>query len=140
MYADRKTPATDASRPGAWPNASKERRHDLTFRFLSWLLSLFTPRPRGRHRLHATEPPLRFIPSPPPRFTEILDGNASRLVRPYTSDPYLRTAAHTPCPSTPTERHHRQRARHRALYLTTLGIDTAAAPVHGVSAGTAPTR
>ncbi|MFH8237063.1 hypothetical protein [Streptomyces sp. NPDC018321] len=60
---------------------------DLTVRFLAWMLSICTPGPQGRHRLVEEEPPLRFIPAPPPRFTEILDGNGSRLVRPYVPAP-----------------------------------------------------
>ncbi|MFC7883877.1 hypothetical protein ACFUVV_18675 [Streptomyces sp. NPDC057376] len=59
---------------------------DLTVRFLAWMLSICTPGPQGRHRL-VEEPPLRFIPAPPPRFTEPLDGNASRLVRAYVPVP-----------------------------------------------------
>ena len=75
---------------------------DHIFRTLSWALTLCTPRPRGRHRL-GTLPPLRITPiTPPPRFTELLDGNASRLVRPYVLSPS----------------EHR-----RAACLATLGID-----------------
>ncbi|MDT9701706.1 hypothetical protein [Streptomyces sp. P17] len=89
---------------------------DLTLRLLTWMLSICTPRPRGRHRLGA-EPPLRFTPSPPPRFTELLDGNASRLVRPSVLD---------------TDEHRRQRERRRAAYLATLGIDVGPKHIHGV--------
>ncbi|WP_328342196.1 hypothetical protein [Streptomyces violaceus] len=83
---------------------------DLIVHTLAWALSLCTPRPRGRHRLNSL-PPLRIVPTspPPPRFTERLDGNASRLVRPYVL--------------TPTELR-RQRERRRAAYLASLGIDT----------------
>ena len=60
---------------------------DHILRALSWTLSLCTPRPRGRHRLGSL-PPLRITPlAPPPRFTELLDGSASRLVRPYVLSP-----------------------------------------------------
>ncbi|MGP4044757.1 hypothetical protein [Streptomyces sp. 2A115] len=90
---------------------------ELTVRFLSWMLSICTPRPRGRHRLGAV-PPLRITPAPPPRFTELLDGNASRLVRPYVLDP--------------AEHRRRQRERRRALYLATLGIDVGPDHIHGV--------
>ncbi|MFF4250911.1 hypothetical protein ACFY1L_06875 [Streptomyces sp. NPDC001663] len=90
---------------------------DITVRALAWMLSLCTPSPRGRHRLGAL-PPLRITPvSPPPRFTERLDGNASRLVRPYVL--------------TPTE-HHRQRERRRAACLATLGIDVGPKHIHGI--------
>ncbi|MBC2907184.1 hypothetical protein [Streptomyces cupreus] len=89
---------------------------DLTLRLLAWVLGICTPSPRGRHRLGA-EPPLRFTPAPPPRFTELLDGNASRLVRPYVLDP---------------DEHHRQRERRRAAYLATLGIDVGPTRIHGV--------
>ncbi|WND35872.1 hypothetical protein RI578_16930 [Streptomyces sp. BB1-1-1] len=93
-------------------DAAKERQHaGLTARLLAWMLSICTPsRPRGRHRL-GTAPPLRFIPAPPPRFTEILDGNASRLVRPYVLDPA---------------------ERRRAAHLATLGIDVGPRHIHGV--------
>ncbi|WP_369248412.1 hypothetical protein [Streptomyces sp. R41] len=89
---------------------------DLTLRFLAWMLSICTPHPRGRHRLGAA-PPLRIRPLPPPRFTELLDGSASRLVRPYVLSP---------------AEHRRQRERRRALYLATLGIDTGPDRIHGV--------
>ncbi|GAA2639908.1 hypothetical protein [Streptomyces vastus] len=89
---------------------------DPTLRLLAWMLSICTPRPRGRHRLGAI-PPLRLIPAPPPQFTELLDGSASPLVRPYVLDP---------------AEHHRQRERRRALYLATLGIDVAPTHIHGV--------
>lgn len=89
---------------------------DLTVRVLAWMLTLCTPRPRGRHRLD-TLPPLRFIPTPPPRFTELLDGNASQLVRPYVLDPVERR---------------RQRERRRAARLATLGIDVGPRHIHGV--------
>ncbi len=39
---------------------------DLTVRALAWILTLCTPRPRGRHRLGAV-PPLRYIPAAPGR-------------------------------------------------------------------------
>ncbi|MFD5648887.1 hypothetical protein [Streptomyces sp. NPDC127039] len=89
---------------------------DLTVRFLAWMLSICTPSPQGRHRLGET-PPLRFIPVPPPAFTEILDGNASRLVRPYVLDP--------------TERRHR-RERPRTTHLTTRAVDINSKHIHGV--------
>jgi hypothetical protein len=91
---------------------------DLIVHALTWTLSRCTPRPRGRHRLGSL-PPLRIIPtpSPPPRFTEHLDGNASRLVRPYVL--------------TPTELR-RQRERRHAANLATLGIDTGPKHIHGV--------
>ncbi|WP_328550160.1 MULTISPECIES: hypothetical protein [unclassified Streptomyces] len=90
---------------------------DLIVRTLTRMLTLCTPRPRGRHRL-GTLPPLRITPlPPPPRFTELLDGNASRLVRPYVLDP--------------TE-HRRQRERRRAACLATLGIDVGPKRIHGV--------
>lgn len=63
---------------------------DLTVRLLAWALRACTPRPRGRHRL-GTVPPLCFIPAPPPRFTERLDGSVSPLVRPYVLDPTERS-------------------------------------------------
>ncbi|WP_405870265.1 MULTISPECIES: hypothetical protein [unclassified Streptomyces] len=91
---------------------------DLTVRTLAWMLSLCTPPPRGRHRLGTLLPPLRITPVPPPhRFTERLDGNASRLVRPYVLDP--------------TE-HRRQRERRRAARLATLGIDVGPKHIHGI--------
>lgn len=85
---------------------------DLIVRTLSWALSLCTPRPRGRHRLGAL-PPLRFnpVPPPPPRFTELLDGNASRLVRPYVLDPV---------------------EHHRPAHLAAFDIDTGPKRIHGV--------
>jgi hypothetical protein len=91
---------------------------DLIVRTLSWVLSLCTPRPRGRHRLGSL-PPLRITSTPPPprRFTERLDGNASRLVRPYVLDP--------------TELR-RQRQRRRAAHLATFGMNTEPKHVHGV--------
>lgn len=76
---------------------------DLTVRALAWILTLCTPRPSGRHRL-ATVPPLRFIPTPPPRFTE----------RPETAE------------------QRRQRERRRAAYLATFGIDTGPTHIHGI--------
>ncbi|MFD5052751.1 hypothetical protein [Streptomyces tendae] len=89
---------------------------DLTVRFFAWMLSICTPSPQGRHRLGAV-PPLRFIPAPPPPFTEILDGNASRLVRPYVLSP--------------AERRH-QRERRRVAHLATLRIDVGPRHIHGV--------
>ncbi|WP_328562062.1 hypothetical protein [Streptomyces coelicoflavus] len=89
---------------------------DLTVRLLARMLSICTPSPQGRHRLGG-HPPLRFIPAPPPLYTEILDGNASRLVRPYVLSP--------------TERRH-QRERRRAAHLATLGIDVGPKHIHGV--------
>ncbi|WP_282703299.1 hypothetical protein [Streptomyces sp. CC219B] len=89
---------------------------DLIVRALAWMLSICTPSPQGRHRL-GTPPPLRYIPIPPPRFTERLDGNASPLIRPYVL--------------TPTE-HRRQRERRRAACLATLGIDVGPKQIHGV--------
>ena len=94
---------------------------DLTVRLLAWMLSICTPSPRGRHRLGAN-PPLRFIPTPPPRFTELLDGNASALVRPFLLDP---------------AEHSLQRERRRAAYLATLGIDVGPKRIHGVRVPTA---
>jgi hypothetical protein len=89
---------------------------DLIVRALAWALSLCTPRPRGRHRL-ASLPPLRINPTPPPppRFTELLDGTASRLVRPYVLDP--------------TELR-RQREHSRAARLSTLGTDASPRHLH----------
>jgi hypothetical protein len=89
---------------------------DLTLRFLAWMLSVCTPTPRGRHRLGATAP-LRFTPTPSPRFTEPLDGDASHLVRPYVLDE--------------TERRH-QAGRRRAVRLATPGIDVGPKHTHGV--------
>ncbi|MDQ0750472.1 hypothetical protein QF034_004703 [Streptomyces africanus] len=93
---------------------------DSIVRTLAWMLSLCTPRPRGRHRL-GTLPPLRFnpVPPPPPRFTELLDGNASRLVRPYVLAP---------------AEHHLQRERRQAAHLANLGIDPAPRRTQGVRA------
>ncbi|MEV2197934.1 hypothetical protein AB0I02_44205 [Streptomyces phaeochromogenes] len=78
---------------------------DLTLRFLAWMLSICTPHPRGRHRLGVI-PPLRFTPTPPPRFGGALRGRAAE--------------------------HRRQRERRRALYLATLGIDIGPDRIHGV--------
>ena len=90
---------------------------DFILRTLARMLILCTPRPRGRHRL-GTPPPLRITPlAPPLRFTELLDGNASRLVRPYVMDP---------------AEHRRQRERRRAARLATLGIDVGPKHIHGV--------
>ena len=90
---------------------------DLIVRILAWMLTHCTPHPRGRHRLGAL-PPLRLAPlAPPPRFTEFLDGNASRLVRPYVLD---------------RAEHRRQRERRRAASLATLGIDVGQKHIHGV--------
>ncbi|GAB2982039.1 hypothetical protein GCM10023080_055290 [Streptomyces pseudoechinosporeus] len=89
---------------------------DFIVRFAAWMLSICTPRPRGRHRL-GDVPPLRYIPVPPPRFTGLLDGSTSRLVRPYVLDP---------------AEHRRQRERRCALYLATLGIDTGPTHIHGI--------
>ncbi|MEV0639642.1 hypothetical protein AB0I77_32850 [Streptomyces sp. NPDC050619] len=95
---------------------------DLTVSILAWMLSLCTPPPRGRHRLGAL-PPLRITPVPPPLpFTELLDGNTSRLVRPYVLDP---------------AEYRRQRDRRRAAYLATLGIDVGPKHIHGVRVPTA---
>ncbi|MFE9649884.1 hypothetical protein ACFYO0_38395 [Streptomyces sp. NPDC006365] len=85
-------------------------------RLLAWMLSICTPRPRGRHRLGSV-PPLRFVPAPPPRFAGLLDGSTSRPVRPYVLDP---------------AEHRRQRERRRALYLATLGIDVGPTRIHGI--------
>ncbi|MFJ3665778.1 hypothetical protein ACIPSE_04920 [Streptomyces sp. NPDC090106] len=54
---------------------------DLTVRLITWMLSICAPVPRGRHRLDA-DPPLRFIPVPPPRFAAPLVGPASRTLHP----------------------------------------------------------
>lgn len=89
---------------------------DLTVRTLAWMLSICTPRPRGRHRLGAV-PTLCITHAPPPRFTEPLDGSASHLVRPYVLDP--------------AERRRRREPR-RAAYLATLGIDFGPDRIHGV--------
>ena len=90
---------------------------DLIVRTITWVLSLCTPRPRGRHRLRVL-PPLRTTPAlPPPRFTELLDGNASHLVRPYV----LNAA----------ECHHRRECR-RAAYRATFGIHVDPEHMHGV--------
>ena len=91
---------------------------DLIVHTLAWMLSLCTPRPRGRHRLGAV-PPLRIIPiaPPPPRFTERLDGNASRVVRPYVLDP---------------AEHRHQRNRRQAARLATYGIDIGPKHIYGV--------
>jgi hypothetical protein len=84
---------------------------DLIVSTLAWVLRLCTPCPRGRHRL-GTLPPLRITPmSPPPRFSELLDGDASRLVRPYVLSPA----------------EHRRAAR-----LARLGIGAGPKPIHGV--------
>lgn len=91
---------------------------DLTVRFLAWVLSTCMPQPHGRHRA-GTLPALRIAP-PPPRFTELLDGGTSHLVRPYVL--------------TPDERR-RQRERRRALYLATLGIDIGPDHIHGIPVG-----
>ena len=88
---------------------------DLTVRFLARMLGICTPSPRGRHRLGAT-PPLHFIPTPPPRFTELLDGNTPALVRPF-----LLSSAE----------HRLQLERRRAAYLATLGIDVGPKHIHG---------
>ncbi|MEU6380016.1 hypothetical protein [Streptomyces sp. NPDC046909] len=74
---------------------------DLTVRALAWILTLCTPRPRGRHRLGAL-PPLRYLPTPPPR--------------------------------------HLQRARRRAAWLATLGIDVGPTCIHGVHLPAGVTR
>ena len=91
---------------------------DFIVHTLAWMLSLCTPRPRGRHRL-GTLPPLRIIPVPPPpsRFTELLHGNASRLVRPYVLDP---------------AEHRHQRNRRQAARLATYGIDIGPKHIYGV--------
>ena len=90
---------------------------DLIVRILAWMLTHCTPHPRGRHRLGAL-PPLRIAPlAPPPRFTEFLDGSASRVVRPYVLDP---------------AEIHRQRERRRTAGLAMLGIDVGPKHIHGV--------
>ncbi|MDN3024814.1 hypothetical protein [Streptomyces sp. S.PB5] len=76
---------------------------DLTVRALAWILTVCTPRPRGRHRL-GTLPPLRVTPMPPPRRTELLDETELRL----------------------------QRERRRAAGLATLGIDIGPKHIHGI--------
>jgi len=91
---------------------------DLTVRFLAWVLSACLPQPRGRHRAGAV-PALR-ITSPPPRFTERLDGSTSPLVHPYLLAP---------------DERRRQRERRRTLYLATLGIDTGPDHIHGIPVG-----
>ncbi|MDQ0776591.1 hypothetical protein QF026_005057 [Streptomyces aurantiacus] len=78
---------------------------DLTLRLFARVLSICTPRPRGRHRLGAM-PPLRFIPVPPPRPSTMRGSRASG--------------------------HRRQRERRRALYLATIGIDVGPDHIHGV--------
>ncbi|MEU9183965.1 hypothetical protein AB0D14_05235 [Streptomyces sp. NPDC048484] len=78
---------------------------DLTIRLFTWVLNICTPRPRGRHRLGAL-PPLRFIPTPPPRCDALFRSRASE--------------------------HRRQRERRRALYLATVGIDVGPNRIHGV--------
>ncbi|MEU1270217.1 hypothetical protein [Streptomyces sp. NPDC005799] len=98
---------------------------DLIARALTWVLTLCTPNPRGRHRLGA-RPPLRIAATPPPPpFTELLDGTASRLVRPYVLDPV---------------EHRRQRDRRRAARLATLGIDVGPKHIHGVRVPVGATR
>ncbi|MBT2399773.1 hypothetical protein [Streptomyces sp. ISL-100] len=89
---------------------------DLTVRFLAWVLGACTPHPHGRHRLGATPATLRITPAPP-RFTDLLDGSTSLLVRPYVLDPAERR---------------RQRERRRTLHLATLGIDVGPDWIHGV--------
>ncbi|MCX4665225.1 hypothetical protein OG453_00805 [Streptomyces sp. NBC_01381] len=88
---------------------------DSIAHFLRWTLTLCTPHPRGRHR--AGTAPVRHAPSLPLPFTELLDVSAQLLVRPYVLDP---------------EELRRQRARRRALYLATLGIDVGPQSIHGV--------
>ncbi|WP_338896336.1 hypothetical protein WBG99_12085 [Streptomyces sp. TG1A-60] len=95
---------------------------DLIVRFLAWMLSLCTPDPRGRHRLGAETPAPISVAPPPPLVTDLIDGSASPLVRPYLL--------------TPDERRH-QRERRRALYLATLGIDTGPDHIHGIRVGAA---
>ncbi|GGY90718.1 hypothetical protein [Streptomyces poonensis] len=81
---------------------------DLIVRLLACVLSLCMPSPRGRHRavpppvLTITPTPTPVLAPPPCRFTERLDGGASRLIRPYLLTP---------------EEHRRQRERRRALRL-----------------------
>ncbi|TGA84069.1 hypothetical protein E2651_42800 [Streptomyces sp. MZ04] len=53
----------------------------------------------------------------PRPFTELLDGSTQLLVRPYVLD---------------LEELRRQRARRRALYLATLGVDVGPQNIHGV--------
>ncbi|MFF4748340.1 hypothetical protein ACWD5R_00455 [Streptomyces sp. NPDC002514] len=89
---------------------------DFIVRLLTWMLSICTPSPQGRHRRGAP-PPLRFIPIPPPRIINPLDGNASHLARPYVLAP---------------AEHRRQRERRRAASLATLGIDVGPRHIHGV--------
>ncbi|WP_237773330.1 MULTISPECIES: hypothetical protein [Streptomyces] len=89
---------------------------DLIVRFLEWALSAQTTPTRGRHRHGAATSTTRIAP-PPPRFTELLDGGTQLLVRPSALDP---------------EELRRQRARRRALYLATLGIDVGPDRIHGV--------
>ncbi|GAA2242735.1 hypothetical protein GCM10010145_06330 [Streptomyces ruber] len=98
---------------------------DLTVRLLAWVLNICMPSPRGRHRaataVPAPVPAPRILP-PPCRFTERLDGEARRLIRPYVL--------------TPDERR-RQRERRRALCLATVGIGTGPRRIHGVRVGAA---
>ncbi|WP_320778781.1 hypothetical protein [Streptomyces sp. CRN 30] len=101
---------------------------DLTVRLLAWVLTLCMPSPRGRHRA-ATVPAQNSVTAhvpkiapPPCRFTERLDGETSRLVRPYLLTP---------------EERRRQRERRRALCLATVGIDTGPRHIHGVRVGAA---
>ncbi|BBC33273.1 hypothetical protein SGFS_045670 [Streptomyces graminofaciens] len=97
---------------------------DFTVRAALWMLSIVMPNPRGRHRaqtLAAPHPALRITP-PPALFTELIDGSASPLVRPYVL--------------TQDERR-LQRERRRALCLATLGIDTGPHHIHGVRVGAA---
>lgn len=98
---------------------------DLIVRALAWVLSLCLPSPHGRHRAvpaPAVTPAAPSIPSPPCRFTERLDGEASRLIRPYVLTP---------------EERRRQRERRRAACLATVGIDTGPRHIHGVRVGAA---
>ncbi|WP_189217808.1 MULTISPECIES: hypothetical protein [Streptomyces] len=65
---------------------------DLIVHLLAWVLDLFLPSSRGRHRAGDVLPPPFHIPAPPPRFTERLDGDASAVVRPYVLTPEERHA------------------------------------------------
>ncbi|UUU31190.1 hypothetical protein JIX56_15480 [Streptomyces sp. CA-210063] len=90
---------------------------DFTVRALAWVLSICMPNPRGRHRAEGPSVSHPISGVTPTLLTDLIDGSASPLVRPYLL--------------TPDERH-LQRERRRALYLATLGIDTGQDHIPGI--------
>lgn len=93
-------------------------------RLLRGTLTNFGPAPHGRHRATDARPPSPVAPQLP-RFSSVLDGSASALVRPYllgNAEDHL-------------ERR-RRREHRRTLHWATRSIDIGAHRIHGVQVAT----